>query len=546
MRSVWAIVARLVGLAASGANLTLIVVLAAGVVVAVFLLDVRGIEPRHQAGPHAADLGRIAGITPCAGEGAPDTAGGVPPFFYGAPLAGEAPSVQLALHSTAALLALWQQMQPCPSAPGQRAASERANQLLIEPIAPLQLAMPRSLARVDTDPEVLPNGNRSKDTARAGDAPPAPPPESTGSVVAWARAPISGIMLGLVAIGLGIVLVTAVILASGYGLGSRLKDRAASAAVGRGDTEQEPASLPGGMRTASAGPDLLTMSRANGVARDASYDSVAVRPLPGVQPGHSDGRPSLELEARPSLAYQHHAALERALAGLPADSARLRQRMLMVVHEMSQSLSHIVLAAENGLHSREAFDTPYLRARLSAIARHATRLTRLLASVKPVGRLSDEDVGSFDPWDVLAAVCQLFSEQMASSGIQVSIYRNSTQAVELKGNADHIEQITANLISNGIEAVCAMDASRSRTIQIHYDVAETDVRLRICDNGPGVPADLEARLFEPFFSTKTHGLGVGLPISLDLAQRYGGTIAYGRVDGLTSFTLTLPQDPPGT
>jgi signal transduction histidine kinase len=73
------------------------------------------------------------------------------------------------------------------------------------------------------------------------------------------------------------------------------------------------------------------------------------------------------------------------------------------------------------------------------------------------------------------------------------------------------------------------------------------VRLRICDTGPGIPPEIQERLFQPFATNKPHGTGLGLFLTGRILDEHGGTIsAVNRPEGGACFTITLPTEPEGS
>jgi C4-dicarboxylate-specific signal transduction histidine kinase len=71
------------------------------------------------------------------------------------------------------------------------------------------------------------------------------------------------------------------------------------------------------------------------------------------------------------------------------------------------------------------------------------------------------------------------------------------------------------------------------------------VRLHVADDGPGVPADLRGKIFEPLFTTKARGIGLGLAVSRSLAEANDGTLELDDTAGGARFTLSLPRDDEG-
>jgi C4-dicarboxylate-specific signal transduction histidine kinase len=79
---------------------------------------------------------------------------------------------------------------------------------------------------------------------------------------------------------------------------------------------------------------------------------------------------------------------------------------------------------------------------------------------------------------------------------------------------------------------------------LSVEVADRQGALRVSDRGPGIAPDALPHLFEPFFSTREGGLGLGLPLCETLAQGMGGSLtAANRPDGGAEFVLCLPLHP---
>jgi signal transduction histidine kinase len=92
-----------------------------------------------------------------------------------------------------------------------------------------------------------------------------------------------------------------------------------------------------------------------------------------------------------------------------------------------------------------------------------------------------------------------------------------------------------------------MQAAASPTPELVLRLSETTdgVQLAVLDRGPGLPADHVERLFEPFYTTRTQGLGLGLNICRSIAESLGGALqADNRPGGGAVFTLTLPRATP--
>jgi two-component system C4-dicarboxylate transport sensor histidine kinase DctB len=103
--------------------------------------------------------------------------------------------------------------------------------------------------------------------------------------------------------------------------------------------------------------------------------------------------------------------------------------------------------------------------------------------------------------------------------------------------------VVLNLLSNALDAVA--DNSHAKTIAIECVLSESQVELRVADNGPGVAPELYEQIFNPFFTTKEvdQGLGLGLSISYNIIQDFGGQLTVVRhpLKGAI-FCLRLPYN----
>lgn len=106
----------------------------------------------------------------------------------------------------------------------------------------------------------------------------------------------------------------------------------------------------------------------------------------------------------------------------------------------------------------------------------------------------------------------------------------------------HLQQVFMNVIVNACEALGTLPRGLQRTLHIATDFDGIARKVKICfkDNGPGIPEDIKAHVFEPFFSTKAAGSGIGLALCHDLVAEHGGTIQVKSKSGETMFTVLLP------
>ena len=105
-----------------------------------------------------------------------------------------------------------------------------------------------------------------------------------------------------------------------------------------------------------------------------------------------------------------------------------------------------------------------------------------------------------------------------------------------------IEQVLINLIRNGSEALAAIDNSHPKTITVNsLRLDKHKLQIQVRDNGPGIELEVQKKLFTPFFTTKTEGMGMGLSICRSLIVAHQGELSFDSQPGLgTCFYITLP------
>ena len=136
----------------------------------------------------------------------------------------------------------------------------------------------------------------------------------------------------------------------------------------------------------------------------------------------------------------------------------------------------------------------------------------------------------------------ILRHKLRDGGIDVTRHY-AADLPQIEAYGSELNQVWTNLVDNAVDAMGGRGA-----LDIHADGTDDGgVQVRICDTGPGIPADVLPRLFEPFFTTKAPGVGTGLGLHITHAavSRHGGRI---EVDpnpgGGTCFVVTLPPTAP--
>jgi two-component system sensor kinase FixL len=96
----------------------------------------------------------------------------------------------------------------------------------------------------------------------------------------------------------------------------------------------------------------------------------------------------------------------------------------------------------------------------------------------------------------------------------------------VRADRTQLQQMVLSLVRNAIEALAEAGVSGRKVVIRTARAPDGRIELSVCDNGPGVAAEMVDRLFMPFVTSKTSGTGLGLAISQTIAQAHGATLAY--------------------
>ncbi len=236
-------------------------------------------------------------------------------------------------------------------------------------------------------------------------------------------------------------------------------------------------------------------------------------------------------------------ALERAarqsekLAALGTLSAGL-------AHELNNPIGIISSRIEVMLMEAESQNLPEeVRADLNVLHRNAQRVARIAQSLLSFARQSPGARAPVDVNRVVEETLLLVDQQMSKEGIRVST-RLEPALPPLLGDANALQQVVLNLLTNAREAM--MDGGE---IRIETGIAPGrpgSIRLVVTDTGPGIPPDLLPKIFDPFYTTKAEGTGLGLSVSYGIVREHQGTVDVQSEPGKgTTFILTFPTLPGG-
>lgn len=228
---------------------------------------------------------------------------------------------------------------------------------------------------------------------------------------------------------------------------------------------------------------------------------------------------------------EHHIQSERLVA--------MRTLSAGLAHEVRNPLNAARLQLEllERRLRRQFGDDPKL-VEPSELANHEiTRLTALLDDFLAFARPPELHLSDQDVVEICQHVLELEKPLAEKRGIELAF--REPPALDAQIDTGKIHQVVQNLVRNGLEA-----APRGGHVTIELHDGRGAVHIRITDDGPGIPEDVLARIYEPFFSTKEGGTGMGMAIVHSLVTLHGGTIDVTTGKTGTSFEITVPRRRP--
>jgi C4-dicarboxylate-specific signal transduction histidine kinase len=215
-----------------------------------------------------------------------------------------------------------------------------------------------------------------------------------------------------------------------------------------------------------------------------------------------------------------------------------------IAHEVNQPLAAVAANADACVAwlSREHPDLVEARAAAERAAQGATRASEVIARIRSL-------ITKATPEKSTVQINQMIEQTVALATAQGSA-NNVTIGLELSPNLPHVlgdsiqlQQVIVNLLMNGIDAIIST-TDRPRKMLIRSEPQSSgQILVSVQDSGIGVAPDVMNRLFEPFFTTRSNGMGMGLSISRSIIEAHGGRL-WAESDGSTGsvFHFTLPGE----
>jgi PAS domain S-box-containing protein len=222
--------------------------------------------------------------------------------------------------------------------------------------------------------------------------------------------------------------------------------------------------------------------------------------------------------------------------------ATMGQLTASVAHEVNQPLAAVVANAEACLRwlDRGTPDLDGVRRSVEWIIHDGNRASEVIRRIRALANKTDIEKAPLDINDVIREVVALVHRELTS--LQVSLRMELAPALPMiLGDRVQLQQVIINLVMNGIEAMRSItDRPRELVILSRQDETQ-QVLVSVTDCGVGISAENADRLFNPFFTTKSGGMGMGLSICRSIMEAHDGRLwAAANVPHGATFQFTLP------
>jgi signal transduction histidine kinase len=224
-------------------------------------------------------------------------------------------------------------------------------------------------------------------------------------------------------------------------------------------------------------------------------------------------RRTAELNANLRLAELSH--MNRA--------AELGEMSAAIAHELGQPIAAILVNAEAATLLL-AQQPPQIEAASQAIrdiARDNKNAADVIRRITALYRKTELTTTRIDVNALITEVIRITAREAAHRNVEIALDLEAG-VPDIDGDRIQLEQVVLNLLRNAMDAI--PDDSALRRVIISTSKDDHRVRISISDSGVGIPKEIEAQIFKPFFTTKDHGIGMGLAISKRIVEAHNGRL----------------------
>lgn len=206
----------------------------------------------------------------------------------------------------------------------------------------------------------------------------------------------------------------------------------------------------------------------------------------------------------------------------------------VLTHEIMNTIAPIISLSQT-LSSYSGMEEKAVRG-LHIIQTQSERLMEFTESFRHLSYLPEPKKELFSLTDLLHNLGELLQTDFKANNILFSLSCNPS-SIKMEGDKNQLSQVFLNLLKNAMQA---LEETTDATISIIVQQTNS-LRIDITDNGSGIPNELQEKIFIPFFSTKSEGMGIGLSLCKQIIRHHGGHLSLKESrHGKTIFTIEFP------
>jgi len=252
---------------------------------------------------------------------------------------------------------------------------------------------------------------------------------------------------------------------------------------------------------------------------------------------------SMTMQLRTLINNLEQKVAERTTQLKDAQAELIRQERLATLGKLTATIAHEIrnpLATVNTSifsigAAMEKNDTERIKRALTLAERNVRRCDNIITELLDYTRKLEirPDKVNIDRW-----MNGILDEQTFPEGIECR--RNLNCGLEVRIDREHMRRAVINVITNAVHAL-SEENSPGNELTIETAISGQNLAIRIIDTGPGIPDNLQQKIFEPLFSTKGFGVGLGLSIAKDIMEKHhGGIDIKSKVGEGTTVILWMP------
>ncbi len=238
---------------------------------------------------------------------------------------------------------------------------------------------------------------------------------------------------------------------------------------------------------------------------------------------------------------------KRVHRDLSRERRAIETRHVRSMEDLSASIAHEIrnpitaaksLVQQMGEDPVSGENIEYAKVALGELDRVEKSISHLLRFARDEALRKDV----FSMEEVITSAVETFRERIARAGIE--LHQEIDTPGTVRGDKEKLRRVVINLVANAIDAL-EQGATENPRLELTAgeNLAGTEIWVRIRDNGPGIGNETLGQIFNPFYTTKEDGTGLGLALSKKVVDAHGGTIEAQSAPGATEFVLTFPKQP---